>query len=593
LIYPSGTIPATANLRIRFNQFAVNDIGFRIDDVVLQGTPICNSTSEWNGIAWSNGSPSTYVNAVISGNYDSSVNGDVTACTLVVNSPSVVTVKAGNFFKISNNLTVATGATLTFEDKASLIQVSDAAVNSGNITYKRTTTAISNFDYTYWSTPVKNQTLYDVSPNTLGDKFYSFSVTANDWQSENYSNIMEVGKGYIIRGPQDYMAPAPKATYSASFYGEPYTGSLTTAVGAEGYATLIGNPYPSALDATSFIDQNAGVIDGTLYFWTHATEIGTSVSNPGTGVYAYSADDYATYNNTGAVAVNGVTPTGKIASGQSFFTTSIAAGNIIFNNGMRVGVGTNTGDNSQFFKSVANTTKTTDSEKSRLWLNLMNEDGVQKQLLIGYVVGATNAYDNGFDGQTFDGNAYIDFYSVLEDTNLVIQGRIAPFDVNDAVPLGYSTTATGTFTITVDTTDGDLMDQDIFLTDKLTNSVQNLKEGAYTFFSEAGTFKERFVLTYINAVDTIPTTDLEFEEDTIIAYQNEADITVKATVTPIAAISVYDSSGKLIKSMKNLDAQEEVVFSKIMLHASIIFLKIELADGYISTKKMVNLGYQN
>jgi hypothetical protein len=36
--------------------------------------------------------------------------------------------------------------------------------------------------------------------------------------------------------------------------------------------TLV-NPYPSALDAVSFITNNA-ILDGTLYFWTHGTKIG-------------------------------------------------------------------------------------------------------------------------------------------------------------------------------------------------------------------------------------------------------------------------------------------------------------------------------
>jgi len=31
--------------------------------------------------------------------------------------------------------------------------------------------------------------------------------------------------------------------------------------------TLIGNPYPSALDARQFITDNAGVIQGTILLW--------------------------------------------------------------------------------------------------------------------------------------------------------------------------------------------------------------------------------------------------------------------------------------------------------------------------------------
>jgi hypothetical protein len=60
---------------------------------------------------------------------------------------------------------------VTFEDSASLIQINNVT-NSGNIRYRRATQgAISNFDYTMWSSPVSPQTLFNVSPSTLGDKF--------------------------------------------------------------------------------------------------------------------------------------------------------------------------------------------------------------------------------------------------------------------------------------------------------------------------------------------------------------------------------------------------------------------------------------
>lgn len=46
LITPTGTIPSTPNLRIRFNNPVNSNVGFRIDDVKLTGTPTSLSTSE-------------------------------------------------------------------------------------------------------------------------------------------------------------------------------------------------------------------------------------------------------------------------------------------------------------------------------------------------------------------------------------------------------------------------------------------------------------------------------------------------------------------------------------------------------------------
>jgi hypothetical protein len=97
------------------------------------------------------------------------------------------------------------------------------------------------------------------------------------------------------------------------------------------------------------LTDNAGVLDGTLYFWTHNTSIGIGVSNPGSG-FAYSGDDYASYNLTGGTATaaapsdadksaaNPNIPTGKIAAGQSFFASSkvsITGSSILFDNSMR------------------------------------------------------------------------------------------------------------------------------------------------------------------------------------------------------------------------------------------------------------------
>jgi hypothetical protein len=43
-------------------------------------------------------------------------------------------------------------------------------------------------------------------------------------------------------------------------------------------------------------------------------------------------------------------------------------------------------------------------------LHLINQySGSFQQTLIGYITGATNEYDNVYDGVSFNGNAFIDF----------------------------------------------------------------------------------------------------------------------------------------------------------------------------------------
>ena len=63
-----------------------------------------------------------------------------------------------------------------------------------------------------------------------------------------------------------------------------------------------------------------------------------------------------------------------------------------------------------------------------------------------------------------------------------------PFDETDEVPLGFRTTIDGTFAIDIDQVDGLLASHNVFIEDKTTKVIKNLKEGAYYFTTESGTF---------------------------------------------------------------------------------------------------------
>jgi hypothetical protein len=70
---------------------------------------------------------------------------------------------------------------LVLENNASLYQSDDEIVNTNTIKIKRKTKPILKFDYTYWSSPVANQSLFNTSPETLSNKFFSFNPNTNSW----------------------------------------------------------------------------------------------------------------------------------------------------------------------------------------------------------------------------------------------------------------------------------------------------------------------------------------------------------------------------------------------------------------------------
>jgi hypothetical protein len=71
---------------------------------------------------------------------------------------------------ITNELTIL-GGFLTFENDASLVQINETAINSGNITYKRESASVRPSDYSYWSSPVADQTLAAAFPTLLPIEF--------------------------------------------------------------------------------------------------------------------------------------------------------------------------------------------------------------------------------------------------------------------------------------------------------------------------------------------------------------------------------------------------------------------------------------
>ena len=564
-------------------------------NVVIQAA----TTATWNGAAWTNGPPTIDQALVFTGNYNSI--GDLTACSCTVTGGAVV-FKPNHTLKISNWVHV-NGGSLTFKDSASLVQVNDVSnTNSGAIFYERETTEVSNMDYTYWSSPVAGFTLGGVSPLTLGDKFYSFDSGIDDWKQEWASTPMAIGMGYIIRGPQTHKAPAVPSKALANFNGVPNNGPYTITGIIADRSYLLGNPYPSALDADTFLAANQSILDGTLYFWTHNTPIAVGTPDPGTGLWAYSGYDYASYNGLGGVATKKATsgvfginndniPSGKITSGQGFFGSSKLSpigSTILYNNTMRVGVGSITGDNSQFFKTKKpkpiNAIK-----KHRIWLDLINAQGAFKQTLVGYITDATNGYEGRFDGESYDGNDFLDFYSILQDKNLVIQGRALPFDENDEIPLGYRVAEEGTFSVVIDQTDGVLSNQAVFIEDKLTNTVFNLKNGKYTFTTAAGTFDDRFVLRYTDK--TLGVDELEANDGIVALYStNYKTLIIRNTVkdATVNSVTLFSLSGQKIAYWDVKGREQSSIQIPIKnLPAEIYIVKIRTTQGNFSKKIII------
>lgn len=545
---------------------------------------ISRHTTTWNGSSWSNGAPTINSSVLFTGDYNST--SDLYACSVQIDSGNIVFGNAlthpSHNLVIQNGLTI-NGGTLTFEHNASLVQVNNST-NFGSITYKRDTTPVRKFDFTYWSSPVDLQILADFSPLTLSDKYFWFNTAIYNWDTVVVPALtpMEIGKGYIIRAPQDF-DPVATAVFHGAFTGTPNNGDYTVDIVKNGINDLncIGNPYPSAVSAKKFIEGNPGAFGSvnpgtTLYFWTHNTAITNLL---------YTFDDYATYNFTGGVGtgdpapgLNTNSPNGMIAAGQSFMIKGMIEGTTTatFSNSMR-----EVGNNTQFFRTSQSETE----QRHRLWLSLKNSQGLYKQQLVGYVQNATDGFDNGYDGEMLEAGTAVGFYSIAGEKKLTIQGRANNFNVADQILLGFKSNIADHLEISLSDFDGLFENQDVYLEDMTLHTIQNLKNSPYTFHTEAGTFDHRFVLRFTNPNLGIPESVLN--PNTVIIAKNKAgQIAIDSSVKKMKNIRIYDLLGRLLDVENNVNEKKWVV-ENIFSDATLL-ISIELTENQIISKKFSN-----
>lgn len=224
-------------------------------------------------------------------------------------------------------------------------------------------------------------------------------------------------------------------------------------------------------------------------------------------------------------------------------------------------------------------------ERHRVWLNLTNNEGLFKQLLLGYIEGATNGFDFNYDAVSVDANKYADFYSINEGKKLVIQARGLPFLLSDTVPLGYRSGIVGDLSISIDHADGDLADQDIYLEDKETGIVHNLKKGAYTFSTEKGTFVDRFIIRY-TAKASLGNAQFDNNPENLIVTSKNKVITLKSFTTAMEQVSIYDVAGRLIYNVGQLKAFD-LEIDGINSGSQVFLIRVFFEDRSRTSKKII------
>ncbi len=579
-----------------------NDFGAFIVTATISegGTPVF-----WNGTEFE--LPPAYLDAgitsipdeerelVFSANYNQS--GNLEGCDCTVASGSQVTIPSGSTLKLIKNVTVESGANLTIEDSANLIQVKNVEVNNniGNINVKREVTDVDSGDFVFWSSPVQN---YDVSEITdpFSSNAFEWDVdavntegTVGDWTS--FTGNMSAAVGYIVETPGDLVP-----SFTTTFRGTPHNGNydvnVIKSVGSNQpsvgnrHWNLLGNPYPSSINAHEFFNANTQ-IEGHVRIWTHNPDISNALNPFYTGeVYSYN-NPYVTSNVTGATPPNIFD--GNIASGQAFFVQMMESApttsTVNFSNELRFDDNEEAYDNSSFFRTENGASETLDDNINRdlIWLSMVDSNNKASSALVGYVDGATDAKDRLFD--TYSEDVDYNLFSLIGAEQMNIQGLAMPWEDTDIIPLGITVAQNGTYTIGIDALQGSVFGNTtnaIILEDTLLDIDTNLVFGSYDFTANAGTDTGRFLLKF--ASDQLSVDDNDLSET--FAFINSGMINVKSS-SLIKTVEVYDINGKSITvySAENgsTEIREPFNFSK-----GIYLAVINLENGSSINKKIVN-----
>jgi hypothetical protein len=370
---------------------------------------------------------------------------------------------------------------------------------------------------------------------------------------------------------------------------------------------LVGNPYPSAIDAIEFLDLNTNIstpslnkIEYAIWIWRHGLGLSTNTTNPFYNNFGYSyLPDYLMFNSMGSTEPSFA---GKIASGQGFMVNmtetagtlissapDVYATDITFNNSLRLAALDAIYDNSTFFRTrnleVNPNAGNPVEEKSRIWLDIVNTtDGQVDTTLLGYSTNSTLEYDRAYDC-FFAPRGKVSLYSLIDQKQFIIQGRPLPLNINDRVPMGVNIVTNGNHTIAIKKTDGIFVDDiNIYIEDLALNVIHDLKQAPYSFNADKGIIDNRFIIRYTN--NTLGNEEFETLANTVIVSGSNGIVTVTSQQENIKDIVVYDVLGR---ELVNAKAVNDLNFSRgnVTQSNQALIVKVTLENGAIVTKKII------
>lgn len=534
--------------------------------------------------------------------------------------------------------------TLDLQGESQLIQTEDSYIsNSSTGKVKRSQQgAASMYEYNYWSSPVGSisanaatNTSYTVggvlsnvqfsnasyngnpstSPETVSSLWlYTYpnkpADDMNEWVYAGSSGTIKAGEGFTMKG-----TGTSDAEQNYIFEGIPFNGDITGLTLAVGNDYLVGNPYPSAIDAHEFIDNNLAtndgnnkdhknVINGAVYIWDHISTHSHATKNYEGGYSIITkAGETQAISKDGRINANNIT--GKYAKryipvGQGFFVSTILhthedlkdviidGGEIVFKNSQRVYVTENSTD-SEFLKAtnIKSGTKIEEDTRAKIRVGFHSPEGYIRELLLGTDDSASLDFDLGFEAPLIESNSE-DLYWLYKDVKLIIQAITNLDDSSLKLPIGVKIETEGLATIKLDALEHVTEQTELYLYDSVLNTYHDLKTSDYEIHLAPGVYNNRFSVAFSKDA-TLNLEDNTFDKDLHIYFNNQKNCVVlhNPKLKDVQSISVFNILGQPIQKFNTDNKQTYNEYKTQHLSSGAYVVKVETPLGVISKKILV------
>ncbi|MBU2950452.1 hypothetical protein KO493_07070 [Tamlana agarivorans] len=535
------------------------------------------------------------------------------------------------YLDIGTKGTTGTKALIDLQGESQLIQTQDSKLEEDGEGYLQRDQqgTVNKYSYNYWSSPVHSSsgapftyTVKDVLKNdnngsdpTVPIDFVSgydgddsstpvkiaeywinvYNNVANNywkWNRVLSTGTINAGEGFTMKGP----GSGPIGTeINYVFEGIPNNGSLELGI-FSGNEYLIGNPYPSAIDANLFISDNQGVITGSLYYWEHV--------GGGSHFLADYEGSYGTYNLSGAAphvtAPSAIPPIANVIStklpkqyipvAQGFFVEARNTNIITFQNSQRIFK--TEGTESVFIKETnTKTSKTTNVKtgdtRPKIRLKYSSPLGYQRQLLTTVDTSATQNVDWGYDAKLIE-DLPEDMSWEIENDKYVIQG-IDTIEASTILPLIVKTREKasdngGIVTFSIDSLQNDAQNYNVYLKDF--DTYHDLKQAPYDATVSKGETIGRFALAFSDQTLNIEEESNKLGVKLFYNKQNTSLIINNPKNTTLKSLTAVNTLGQMVYS-KQLNTSENRLEIPTHLATGLYVFSVQTENIELSKKVIV------